>query len=107
MAAHGRRGRVAGVLGRRLAENIPKGSISVPLLIAQGMADPLVLPSLQRTYVNQRCHGGQRVEYVTYRNRDHLSILSSNSSLVPFRLAWSQARFAGRPVEDTCATARR
>lgn len=98
---------VAGALGRRLAENIPKGSISVPLLIAQGMADPLVLPSLQRTYVNQRCHAGQRVEYVTYRNRDHLSILSSNSSLVPFLLAWSEARFAGRPVEDTCATARR
>lgn len=98
---------LAGALGRRLAENTPRGQIRVPLLIAQGMADPLILPSVQRAYVNQRCHAGQPVEYVTYKNRDHLSLLWSSSQLVPFLLAWSEARFAGRPVEHRCTTASR
>ncbi len=98
---------LAGALGRRLAENTPRGPINAPLLIAQGTTDPLVLPGLQRTYVNRRCHAGQRVEYVTYRNRDHLSILWSSSPLVPFLLAWSTARFAERPVENRCTTAQR
>jgi uncharacterized membrane protein HdeD (DUF308 family)/alpha-beta hydrolase superfamily lysophospholipase len=98
---------LAGALGRRLAENTPREPIKAPLLIAQGDADPLVLPSVQRAYVNQRCHAGQRVEYVTYRNRDHLSLLWSNSPLVPFLLAWSEARFAERPVENRCTVASR
>jgi hypothetical protein len=62
---------------------------------------------VQRAYVNQRCHAGQRVEYVTYRNRDHLSLLWSNSPLVSFLLAWSEARFAERPVENRCTVASR
>jgi pimeloyl-ACP methyl ester carboxylesterase len=98
---------LAGALGRRLAENTPREPIKAPLLIAQGDADPLVLPSVQRAYVNQRCHAGQRVEYVTYRNRDHLSLLWSNSPLVSFLLAWSEARFAERPVENRCTVASR
>ena len=98
---------LAGALGRRLAENTPRGSISVPLLIAQGLEDPTVRPSVQRAYVNERCHTGQRVEYVTYKNRDHISILWSSSQLVPFLLAWSEARFAGRPVENRCTIASR
>lgn len=98
---------LAGALGRRLQENAPTGSISVPLLIAQGGADPLVLPRVQRAYVNQRCAAGQPVEYVTYRGRDHLSVLWPNSRLVPFLLAWTEARFAGRTHQRTCSVASR
>jgi alpha-beta hydrolase superfamily lysophospholipase len=98
---------LAGALGRRLAENTPTGSIGVPVLIAQGASDPLVLPRVQRSYVNQRCAAGQPVEYVTYRGRDHLSIVWPNSRLVPFLLAWTQARFAGRAHQDTCSVASR
>jgi hypothetical protein len=98
---------LAGALGRRLAENTPRGAIDVPLRIAQGMADPLVLVSVQRAYVNQRCHAGQPVEYRIYRNRDHFSILGPRSPLVPYLLAWSEARFAGRAVERKCTSASR
>jgi hypothetical protein len=96
-----------GALGRRLAENTPTGPIKVPLLIAQGLADPLVLPSIQRSYVNQLCHSGQSVEYRAYRGRDHLSLLWPGSRLVPDLLAWRQARLAGRPQESRCSVAQR
>jgi acetyl esterase/lipase len=98
---------LGGALGRRLAENTPTGSIAVPLLIAQGAADPLVLPRVQRSYVNQRCAAGQPVEYVTYRGRDHLSLLWPRSRLVGYLLAWTQARFAGRPHQSHCSVAQR
>jgi uncharacterized membrane protein HdeD (DUF308 family)/alpha-beta hydrolase superfamily lysophospholipase len=40
---------LGGALGRRLAQNTPTGPIKVPLLIAQGLDDHLVLPGLQRS----------------------------------------------------------
>jgi len=66
---------LGGALGRRLAENTPTGPIKAPLLIAQGLDDPLVTPGVQRSYVNRLCHSGQSVDYQTYRRRDHLSLL--------------------------------
>jgi uncharacterized membrane protein HdeD (DUF308 family)/alpha-beta hydrolase superfamily lysophospholipase len=97
----------AGALGRRLAENTPTGAIKVPLLIAQGMDDHLVLPSVQRSYVNQLCHSGQSVEYQTYRRRDHNSLIWPGSRLVPRLLAWTQARLAARPSQRRCSVAQR
>ena len=98
---------VSGALGRWLAENTPTGAIKSPLLIAQGLNDPLVTPRVQRAYVNRLCHSGQSLEYRTYRGRDHLSLLWPGSSLVPYLLAWTQARFAGRPGERGCSVAQR
>jgi len=98
---------LSGALGRRLAENTPTGSIKAPLLIAQGLNDHLVRPSVQRSYVNRLCHSGQSVEYRTYRNRDHLSLLWPGSPLVPYLLAWTEARFAGRAQEHGCSVAQR
>jgi hypothetical protein len=96
-----------GALGRRLAENTPTGPIKVPLLIAQGLDDHLVLPSMQRSYVNRLCHSGQSVEYRTYSRRDHNSLIWPGSRLVANLLAWTQARFAGRPQETGCSVAAR
>jgi len=76
-------------------------------LIAQGLDDPLVLPSLQRSYVNRLCHSGQSVEYRIYRSRDHLSLIWPGSPLIPYLLAWTQARFAARPQEGGCSVAQR
>jgi acetyl esterase/lipase len=98
---------LSGALGRRLAENTPTGTIKAPLLIAQGLADPLVLPRVQRSYVNRLCHSGQSVEYRAYRRRNHLSLISPGSRLVPNLLAWTQARFAGRAQEPGCSVAQR
>ena len=96
-----------GALGRRLADNTPTGPIKVPLLIAQGLDDDLVLPAPQRSYVNRLCHSGQSVEYQTYRRRGHLSLLWPGSRLVPNLLAWTQARFAARTQESGCSVAQR
>jgi pimeloyl-ACP methyl ester carboxylesterase len=98
---------LGGALGRRLAENTPTGPIKVPLLIAQGLDDHLVLPSVQRSYVNRLCHSGQSVDYQTYRSRDHLSLIWPGSRLIPNLLAWTQARFAARPQESGCSVAER
>ncbi len=98
---------LGGALGRRLAHNTPTGPIKVPLLIAQGLDDHLVLPSMQRSYVNGLCHSGQSVEYRTYRGRDHLSLLWPGSRLVPNLLAWTEARLAARPQASGCSVAQR
>ena len=98
---------LGGALGRRLAENTPTGPIKVPLLIAQGLNDHLVLPALQRPYVNRLCHSGQAVEYRVYRGRDHLSLLWPGSRLVSYLLSWTQARFAEGPLRSECSVAQR
>jgi uncharacterized membrane protein HdeD (DUF308 family) len=98
---------LGGALGRRLAENTPTGSIKVPLLISQGLNDHLVLPNMQRSYVNRLCHTGQSVEYRTYRGRDHLSLLWPGSRLVSYLLSWTGARFAERPLRSECSVAQR
>jgi acetyl esterase/lipase len=98
---------LGGALGRRLAENTPTGSIKAPLLIAQGLWDHLVLPRVQRSYVDRLCEAGQSVEYRTYRGRDHLSLVGPRSALIPYLLAWTEARFAGRAVQRGCSVAQR
>ena len=80
---------------------------AAPLLIAQGLSDHLVRPSVQRSYVNRVCHSGQSVEYRTYRGRDHLSLLWPGSALVPYLMAWTQARFEGTTQEPGCSVAER
>jgi hypothetical protein len=59
-----------GPLGTRLEENTPSGSIDVPLLVAQGETDNLILPTMQAEYVQQRCDRGGDVDYRTYPGRD-------------------------------------
>jgi pimeloyl-ACP methyl ester carboxylesterase len=98
---------LGGALGRRLAENTPIGPIKVPLLIAQALDDHLVLPAMQRSYINRLCDSGQSVEYRTYRSRDHLSLVWPGSRLVANLLAWTEARFAARPQESGCSVAQR
>jgi alpha-beta hydrolase superfamily lysophospholipase/uncharacterized membrane protein HdeD (DUF308 family) len=98
---------LGGALGRRLAENTPTRQIKVPVLIAQGQNDHLVLPGLQRSYVNRLCHSGQGVEYRIYRGRDHLSLLWPGSRMVSYLLNWTEARFAGRKLRNECSVAQR
>jgi pimeloyl-ACP methyl ester carboxylesterase len=95
---------LSGALGRRLAQNTPTHLISAPLMIAQGVADPLVLPNVQGAYVIRRCRAGQRLEYRTYKARDHLSVVARDSRLIGDLLGWTQARFAGRRQVRGCQT---
>lgn len=72
-----------------------------PLLIAQGLADDLVLPEIQERFVRRRCDAGQALAYRTYPGRDHLSVVAPDSPLTPDLVAWTRDRIAGvtAPVE--------
>ncbi len=91
-----------GPTARRLAENVPLGHIAAPLLVAQGDVDPLVLPSAQAAFVRARCDAGEPVDYRTYPGEDHISVVESDSPLIPELVAWTQDRLAGRPPTPTC-----
>lgn len=91
-----------GALGARLRQNVPDGHIAAPLLIAQGLDDPLVLADVQTAFVADRCRAGQALTYLTYPGRDHLSLIAPNSPLIAVLLAWSVGRLEGAPAEDRC-----
>jgi uncharacterized membrane protein HdeD (DUF308 family) len=91
-----------GPLGTRLEENIPTGPIEAPLLVGQGEADSLVLPTVQADYVAARCAAGQPVDYRTYAGRDHVPLVQADSPLIPELIAWTQDRLAGAEPTPNC-----
>ena len=93
-----------GTLGKRFQENMPLAHIAAPLLIAQGSADALVLPSVQEQFVEKRCREGQHIEYRTYGGRDHVSLVTQDSALIDDLVTWTQERLAGTPVAGGCST---
>ncbi|HET6153396.1 MAG TPA: lipase family protein [Marmoricola sp.] len=95
---------LSGPLGKRLRQNVPTGSITVPLLIAQGLSDNLVLPNVQAAYVAKRCADPANgpLDYETYAGRGHTDIIVPGSGMLPRLLAWTVARFAGTTAPSTC-----
>jgi uncharacterized membrane protein HdeD (DUF308 family)/pimeloyl-ACP methyl ester carboxylesterase len=89
-------------LAQRLEENTPSGPIEAPLLIGQGGADQLVVPSAQDAFVEERCAAGQQVDYRVYEGRDHVPLVEPDSPAIPELVEWTQARLRGEPVENTC-----
>lgn len=65
--------------GQRLNENIPMLPIAARLFIAQGEADPLVLPDVQQSYIDKIRAAGQELTYKTYPGLDHLTIVNESS----------------------------
>lgn len=92
----------SGPLGERLRQNTPATGIAAPVLIAQGLADDLVLPRLQSRYVAARCAAGQEIDYRVYPGRDHISLVANNGALDDELIAWSRDRFAGKPETPNC-----
>lgn len=93
---------LTGPLGDRLEENIPTGLIDAPLFIAQGGADPLILPKVQQKYVQGRCDAGQKLIYQEYEGRDHLTVVADDSPYTSDLEAWTDDRFAGKLQQNTC-----
>lgn len=91
-----------GPFGDRLNANIPRGLIAAPLFIGQGEADELVLPQVQRDYVEQQCASGQPLEYRTYPERHHLSVVEADSPAIPDLFGWTEDRLAGTAPTDNC-----
>lgn len=97
-----RPGALDGPLGQRLRENSPEGTIPVPVLLAQGDADPLVLPEQQARFVAARCAEGMTLDSRVYPGLDHLSLVAAGSPLTADVLEWTEARFAGEPAAAAC-----
>src|SRR5438046_4606313 len=62
-------------LQARLEQNTADGLIKAPVVIAQGLSDMVVPSSATDAYVEERCSGGQRLEYWTFAGRDHFTIV--------------------------------
>lgn len=92
----------SGNLGDRLSQNRPTDPIEAPVFIAQGEADQLVLPSIQKLYVTNRCLLGQALEYKTYPSKDHVGIVDNNADFNNDLTKWTQDRFAGKPAANSC-----
>ncbi|KHK97990.1 hypothetical protein LK09_09120 [Microbacterium mangrovi] len=83
-----------GPLGRRLEENVPPATITVPLLIAQGDTDPIVLPAVQKSYIARVRSAGEHVDYRTFAGEDHVGLVKPGSPLIPVLFSWTASRFA-------------
>jgi len=83
-----------------LARNTP-GTLSpdIPILIAQGLADTLVLPPVTKDYVTRLCRAGSRVKYLLMANIGHASAALTSA---PVAVDWMADRFAGRPAPSDC-----
>ncbi|MCP2172872.1 lipase family protein [Terracoccus luteus] len=97
----------SGAFGRRLHENVPVGPVEAPLLVAQGTADTLVVPTAQAAYVRARCRSGYQVDYRTYEGRGHVELVAPDSAAVTDLLAWTSDRFDDVAVSPGCSSTAR
>lgn len=88
----------SGAIGDRLRENTPTGPFAAPVLVGQGLTDPLVVADVQEAFVGRLCAAGHRVDYRTYPDRDHLQVVADDSPLVDDLLHWTRARFDDMPA---------
>lgn len=88
--------------GRRLADNVPTGPFPMPVLIAQGVTDDLVLEPVQASYARARCADGAPLDYRPFPGLDHLALVADTSALIEPLMAWTAARFAGEPAATAC-----
>jgi acetyl esterase/lipase len=83
-----------------LRENTP-GTLDadIPLFIAQGTNDNLVLPRVTRSYVNRLCANGSAVDFDPIPNVGHGFVAFEASDAA---VAWIADRFAGRRAPSNC-----
>jgi pimeloyl-ACP methyl ester carboxylesterase len=89
-------------LQARLEQNTPEGLIKAPVVIAQGLSDTVVPSSATDAYVEERCSAGQPIEYWTFAERDHFTILQPGTPLEELLIKWTTARFANEPPASGC-----
>jgi pimeloyl-ACP methyl ester carboxylesterase len=89
-------------LQARLDQNTADAPIQAPVVIAQGLSDIVVPPSATDAYVEERCAAGQRLEYWTFADRDHLTIVQPGTPLEELLIRWTTARFANELQPSGC-----
>jgi len=89
-------------LAARMTQNAAAAPIAAPVVIAQGLADIVVPSATTDAYVKGRCAAGQRLEYWTFKDRDHISIVTTGTPLDEPLASWTAARFAAKPPAAGC-----
>ncbi len=84
----------------RMAENAPPArDIHVPVFLAQGDADPVIVPALTRDFARRLCRGHTPVRYLAMPGVDHYTAAVRSAGAAS---AWIADRLAGRPPPDDC-----
>jgi len=73
-----------------------------PLLVAGGTSDEVINISINQKWVADQCAGGHHLDFKTYPNRTHISVLDATSPLTNELTNWTADRFAGKPAPSTC-----
>jgi len=83
-----------------LASNTP-GTLppTIPIFLAQGTKDPLVLPQVTQSYMARLCKAGSPVQFDSMPNVGHLF---AGRDSAPAAIAWIAARFVGTPAPTSC-----
>ncbi|MFN8025015.1 MAG: lipase family protein [Acidimicrobiia bacterium] len=83
-----------------LEQNTPGHQpIAVPVLVTQGDADKLVIPTTTTDFVARLCRAGEHVTYHRYAHIDH-GLVGERS--VPLLVRWLDDTRAGHPPATTC-----
>ncbi|WP_449280386.1 lipase family protein [Leucobacter sp.] len=91
-----------GEFGDRLEAQTPTGPFPAPVMVAQGLADPLVKPGMQRDWVEARCRAGEQIDYRTFPGLSHTSLVDADSPLTPQIVQWTLDRWSGAPPTPNC-----
>ncbi len=84
------------VLVKQTAPALPP---SIPLFIAQGLKDQIVLPNTTALYAQRSCRAGSNLEVAWMGGVGHVKAAAVSG---PFVASWLFDRFAGRPNINTC-----
>jgi pimeloyl-ACP methyl ester carboxylesterase len=86
---------------RLLAENAPHASdIRVPVFLAQGDADPVIVAALTHDFARRLCRGRTPVRYLAMPGVDHYTAAVHSAGAAA---AWIAGRFAGIAPPDDCS----
>jgi hypothetical protein len=91
-----------GALGQRVNENIPTAAITSPLLVAQGLSDDIIQPSVTDGYVQGLCASGLTLDYWLFPAGIHHTSLSDGLVLDRPLAEWTRDRFAGKSQPKGC-----
>lgn len=70
-----------------------------PVLIAESLADQVVLPNTTALYIQRACQAGSNVTTLWLADVGHIQL---SSTIAPDVTSWINDRFTGRPTTPTC-----
>lgn len=84
----------------KIVANTPSPARGVPVYVAQGLEDDVVLPSTTAQLQTSWCEQGSKVEIAWFPTATHFTV---PSQAAPSAVGWLGDRFAGRPASSTCS----